>query len=349
MLHLYNTASREKEPFKPKDEYAVRVYACGPTPYNYAHIGNLKTYVFEDIVLRAMRFLGFRTVHVMNLTDIDDKTIRDSRKSGEKLYDFTQRYIDAFFADLDLLGVARPDTVERISDAIPEMIRIIQGLLDRDYAYLADDGSVYYRIKRFRDYGRFAHIDVSEMKDGVRIKNDEYEKESVADFALWKAYDPETDGDNKWDADFVIAGEKRPVPGRPGWHIECSGVNEKYFHSQIDLHFGGIDNIFPHHQNEIAQTEAYTGKKFCNHWTHGGHVLVDNKKMAKSANNFYTLRDVLAKYPDAPPELVARAFRLMILETRYRDNFNFTFERLEKTMETVRGLDGLLRRLVRYE
>lgn len=349
MLKLYNTETREKEAFKPKDEYAVRVYACGPTPYNYAHIGNLKTYVFEDIVLRAMRFLGFRTNHVMNLTDIDDKTIRDSRKAGKNLKEFTQTYIDAFFEDLDLLGVARPDTVERISDAVPEMVRIIQKLLDRDYAYLADDGSIYYRIRKFRDYGKLAHIDVSDMRDGVRISNDEYEKESVADFALWKAYDADADGDNKWDATFVVAGEAREVPGRPGWHIECSAMNEKHFHSEIDLHFGGIDNIFPHHQNEIAQTEAYTGKKFCRHWVHGAHVLVDNKKMSKSAGNFYTLRDVIAKYPDVAPGLVARAFRLMVLETRYRENFNFTFERMEKTMETVRGLDALLRRMARYQ
>ncbi|HRI36706.1 MAG TPA: cysteine--tRNA ligase [bacterium] len=348
-LSLYNTATRKIEPFKPKDEHHVRVYACGPTPYNYAHIGNMKAYVVEDIILRAMRFLGYKIVHVMNLTDIDDKTIRDSQKTGESLRDFTQRYTDAFFEDTDRLGIIRPDVVERISDAIPEMIAITQKLLDTGYAYLAEDGSVYYRIKSFRRYGEFAHIDVSEMKDGVRVSNDEYEKESVADFALWKAYDPDADGENTWDAEFVIDGEHRTVPGRPGWHIECSALNEKHFHSEIDLHLGGIDHIFPHHQNEIAQTEAYTGRQFSRCWSHGGHLLVENKKMAKSAGNFHTLRDILSKYPEADSGLVARAFRLMILETRYRDNFNFTFERIDKTMETVRSLDELLRRMARYE
>lgn len=228
------------------------------------------------------------------------------------------------------------------------MIEIIQKLLDKKYAYLADDGSIYYSIKKFPKYGQLAHLDLKGMKSSVRINNDEYEKESVADFALWKAYDAEKDGPNSWEAKFVIEGKEVVVSGRPGWHIECSACNLKHLGPEIDIHMGAIDNIFPHHENEIAQSEAYSGKKFARYWMHAGHLLVDNKKMSKSAGNFYTLAGIVAKLPNEKPEMIYRGFRLMNLQTRYRENFNFTFDRLTAAIQTVKSFDEVLKRLKHY-
>lgn len=222
-------------------------------------------------------------------------------------------------------------------------------MLDRKYAYLADDGSIYYSIAKFPKYGQLAHLDLNGMKSSVRINNDEYEKESVADFALWKAYDVEKDGPNSWDATFTIAEEKVTMKGRPGWHIECSACNLKHFGPEIDIHMGGIDNIFPHHENEIAQSEAFSGKKFARYWMHAGHLLVDNKKMSKSAGNFYTLADIVEKVPSEKAEMVYRGFRLMNLQTRYRENFNFTFDRLRAAIQTVKSFDEVLKRLKHYQ
>lgn len=347
MLHLHNTLTRELEPFRPLRQESVKVYYCGPTPYNYAHIGNLRAYLFEDFVIRTLRYLGWRVDTVMNVTDIDDKTIRDSQKQGIPLKKLTERYTEFFLEDLAKLRIVPADKIVPISTLVDDMVAMIQKLLDRGYAYVSEDGSVYYSISKFKKYGELAHLDLSGMISNVRVSNDEYEKDSVADFALWKAYDAVSDGDNKWMAKLTVDGKEIELPGRPGWHIECSACNMKFHGPQIDIHMGGIDNLFPHHQNEVAQTEACTGKPFAKYWMHGGHLLVDNKKMAKSAGNFYTLRDIVAKYPNRETA-VYRGFRMMGLQTQYRENFNFTFDRLEAAMRTVEGFDETFRRLSRY-
>lgn len=345
MLHIYNTLSREVEPFKPLSQTGVKVYYCWPTVYNFAHIGNLRTYLFEDVVIRSLRFLGYKVQTTMNITDIDDKTIRDSIKTGENLMDFTQRYTKSFLEDLAALRIIPADEIVPISTLTDEMIMMIQWLIDKGFAYLADDGSVYYRISKFKSYGDLAHLDMSGMKTSVRINNDEYAKDSAADFALWKAYDATSDGANKWNAEFMVNGKMVAVPGRPGWHIECSACNLKHLGPQIDIHMGGVDNIFPHHQNEIAQSEAFTGKSFSTYWMHGEHLLVEGKKMAKSANNFYTLRDLYEKLPEIPPKQIARAFRLLSFTTSYRETFNFTFTSLTAGLKTLESFDAILDRI----
>ncbi|MDD2566271.1 MAG: cysteine--tRNA ligase [Candidatus Gracilibacteria bacterium] len=350
MLQLTNTLTRKKENFKPLREEKVKVYFCGPTPYNYSHIGNLRAYLFSDMVVRTMRFLGNKVETVMNFTDIDDKTIKQSIEQNISLKDLTQKFSNLFLEDLEKLGINKADNISPISDLIPEMVLIINGLLDKGYAYLADDSSIYFSISKFKTYGELAHLDIAGMKSSVRINNDEYEKEEVADFALWKAYDETKDGPNKWEGKFTINGEEKVIYGRPGWHIECSACNMKYFGPQIDLHMGGIDNIFPHHQNEIAQTEAYTGKTFSKYWMHNGHVLVDNKKMAKSKDNFYTLRDLEEKTKDlfSSSELY-RGYRIMNLQARYEESFNFTFDKLNQAVVTLKGFDEVLRRIKSYK
>ena len=243
--------------------------------------------------------------------------------------------------DLNRLGIQCADTIAPISTLIDEMRVMIQGLLDRDFAYIADDGSIYYRVEKFKNYGKLANLDTKGMISSVRINNDEYEKDQIADFALWKAYNSEADGDNFWEIEiFEKNGDEKIskiLKGRPGWHIECSACNYKFFGEQIDIHMGGIDNLFPHHQNEVAQTEAFTGKQFSKYWLHGGHLLVDNKKMSKSAGNFYTLRDIIEKWNEKFDEkIVCRAMRLMNLQNRYRENFNFTNDRLESAINTIK-------------
>lgn len=353
-LQLYNSLSREKEVFKPLRQEMVKVYYCGPTPYNYAHIGNLRAYLFEDFVVKTLRFLWYKVQTVMNVTDIDDKTIRDSQKSGKTLKEFTEFYTKEFLSDLQKLGIHRADTVAPISGLIPEMKTMIQGLLDKDFAYISEDGSIYYRVEKFKNYGKLANLDTQWMTHSVRINNDEYEKDQIADFALWKAYDTSADGENFWEIELQISdenGEKitKILKGRPGWHIECSACNYKFFGEQIDIHMGGIDNLFPHHQNEVAQTEAFTGKQFAKYWMHGGHLLVDNKKMSKSAGNFYTLRDIIEKWSkDFDEKIICRAMRLMALHNKYRENFNFTDERFLSSINTIKGIDEMMKRLGRY-
>jgi len=292
----------------------------------------------------------------MNITDIDDKTIRDSQKSGKSLQEFTQYYTGEFLSDLGRLHIKKADTIAPISTLIDEMRVMIQWLIDKGYAYLAEDGSIYYSVSKFRKYGELAHLDMSGMKSSVRINNDEYDKEQVADFALWKAYDETSDGPNKWVIQLTIDNVPTTIIGRPGWHIECSACNYRYFGEQIDIHMGGIDNLFPHHQNEVAQTEAFTGKQFSKYWIHGWHLLVENKKMAKSAGNFYTLRDIVEQYSHTgntsqitsiSEALIYRGFRLMALQNQYRENFNFTFERLSAAINTIKGIDEMIKRLGR--
>ena len=304
----------------------------------------------------------------MNITDIDDKTIRDSQKSEKTLKEFTQYYSKEFLDDCKKIGILPADNIKPISELIDDMGEIIDGLIKKWYAYLAEDGSIYYSVSKFRNYGKLAHLDFKGMISSVRIDNDEYDKEQVADFALWKAYDKESDGENKWSISVSIDGERKIVEWRPGWHIECSACSRHFFGEQIDIHMGGVDLVFPHHQNEIAQTEAFTGKQFAKYWLHGWHLLVDNKKMSKSANNFYTLREIISKqtgddgiiktvdffWENLPESLKKehnwnyRWFRLMALQNQYRENFNFTFDRLNAAINTIKWLDEMMKRLGRY-
>lgn len=346
MLHIYNTLTLEKERFKPLRQEEVKVYYCGPTPYNYAHIWNLKTYIYEDYVVKTLKFLGYKVKTTMNVTDIDDKTIRDSQKNGEKLLDLTQKYTNFFLQDLQKLNITLADNIVPISTLVDEMVMMINVLIKRGYAYLSDDGSIYYEIKKFKKYWNLAHLDVSGMKQSVRIDNDEYEKENAADFALWKGYKSE-DGENFWNGEFIFGEEKKVLKGRPGWHIECSACNLKFFWTQIDIHMGWVDNIFPHHQNEIAQSEWYSGKTFSKYWIHGGHITVDGKKMSKSANNFYTIQDLEEKFQQIPKSILYRAIRLSFMNAKYRESVDFSFEKLEQNFNTIKKIDEALKKLDR--
>ncbi|EKE27495.1 MAG: hypothetical protein ACD_3C00198G0009 [uncultured bacterium (gcode 4)] len=348
-MQLTNSLTRKKEKFKPLKEEKVKVYYCWPTPYNYTHIGNLRTYLFSDMAVKALKFMWYKIETTMNLTDIDDKTIRDSIKNGENLRDFTQRYIDFFFDDLAKLNIAKADNISRISDLIDVMVEIINWLLSKWYAYMAEDGSVYYSISKFKSYWELAHLDFWGMKTSVRIDNDEYDKDEAADFVLWKAYDEVKDWPNKWEAKLKVNWEEKIIWGRPGWHIECSACNLKFFWAQIDLHIWAIDLLFPHHQNEVAQTEAFTGKQFSKYWMHAWHLLVDNKKMSKSKGNFYTLRDVEEKMNwILTLDEIYRGFRMMNLQARYDDSFNFTFDKLKQAATTLKTFDEVFKRIKNY-
>ncbi len=348
MLQLFNTLSRQKETFKPLSQEKVKIYYCGPTVYNFAHIGNLRTYLFEDFIVKTLRYLGYKVETTMNITDIDDKTIRDSMSNNIKLLELTRKYTDFFLEDLKKLNIQHADNIQPISDIVPEMIDMINGLFAKWYAYLGDGGSVYYSIAKFKHYGELAHLDMKGMRSSVRINNDEYEKDQAADFALWKGYDAEKDGENFWDAKFMINGEEKIIRGRPGWHIECSACNMRHFGAQVDIHMGGIDNLFPHHQNEVAQSEAFSGKQFVKYWVHGAHLLVDGKKMSKSADNFYRLVDIVVKMPHEKERHVLLGFRLMAFQNRYREELNFTFDRLQAAINTLKSLDEFLKRIKRY-
>lgn len=345
-MELFNTKTRQKETFKPLKQDVIKVYYCGPTVYNNAHIGNLRTYVFCDIVVRSLKFLGNKVETVMNITDVDDKTIRDSQAAWEKLSDFTEKYTDIFLDDIQKLGIIPADHVVPVTTLIPEMVRMIQTMINRKNAYLADDGSVYFSVKSFPKYGKLANLDMKWMKESVRIDNDEYDKDSAADFVLWKAYKPE-DGENFWEEEFLINGEKTILKWRPGWHIECSACNMKYFGAQIDIHMGGCDLVFPHHQNEVAQSEACTRKEFAKYWLHSGHLTVDGKKMAKSANNFYTIDDLEKKYSDTKTTDLHRAIRLSFMNGKYWDSVDFSFDKIEANLNTIKKIDETLKTLSR--
>lgn len=363
MLKVYNTKTRTKEEFTPLSSRQVKVYYCGPTVYNFAHIGNLRSFVFEDIVVKSLKFLGYDVHTTMNITDVDDKTIRDSQKAGEDLRSFTRKYTKIFLEDIEKLGIEKADNVVPVTTLIPEMVRMINTMLRRGYAYLSDDGSVYYDISAFKKYGQLAHLDMSGMKVGARVNNDEYDKESASDFALWKAWTSE-DGDNFWEEEFEVPnnlpldikgvpeeggiGQKVIIKGRPGWHIECSACNMKYFGPQIDIHMGGCDLIFPHHQNEIAQTEACTKKEFCQYWLHSGHLMVEGKKMSKSLGNFYTLEDI-EKFADEGKievknrDTLYRAIRLSFINGKYKDSIDFSFDKLGASIQTIGGIDEMVK------
>ena len=331
-LSFFNTLTRQVEPFTPREPGRVSLYTCGPTVYNYAHIGNFRAYVFEDLLQRHLEFRGHAVTRVMNLTDVDDKTIRGCRAAGVPLAAFTQPFKQAFFDDLDTLRIKRAQHFPEATAAnhIARMIEMIAALIERGHAYRADDGSVYFRIASFPAYGRLAHLNLEELRPGARVASDEYEKENVADFALWKAWS-EADGAVAWDSPWGR--------GRPGWHIECSAMATGLLGPQIDIHCGGEDNIFPHHEAEIAQTECVTGLAFVRLWMHCKHLLVENQKMSKSAGNFYTLRDLLDR------GWTGREVRYVLLSVKYREPLNFTFEGLAAARSALARFDEWSRRL----
>jgi cysteinyl-tRNA synthetase len=306
------------------------MYTCGPTVYDYAHIGNFRAFIFEDLLKRWLKFRGFGVLHVMNLTDVDDKTIKGSRSQGIPLKQYTDFYAKAFFEDAKALNIEPADVYPRATEHIPEMVALIKTLIAKGFAYKGDDDSIYFAINKFRDYGKLSKIQVGELKAGARVNVDEYAKEEAQDFALWKAWTPD-DGDVYWDTELG--------KGRPGWHIECSAMSMKYLGETFDIHCGGVDNMFPHHENEIAQSEAATGKPFVHIWLHNEHLMVEGRKMAKRFGNYYTLRDLLNKGCDP------MAIRYLLLSTHYRQQLNFTFEGLEASKNAIERLSNVIRRL----
>jgi cysteinyl-tRNA synthetase len=328
-LVLYNTLKRKKEVFKPLKKGQVLMYACGPTVYDYAHIGNMRTYVFQDVLRRYLEYKGFRVNEVVNLTDVDDKTIRASRKQGVSLESYTQKYINAFFEDIDALHIERAQNYPRATQHIPEMVDLIKKLVQKGYAYRSDDGT-YYAVSKFKGYGKLGRVKIKRLRKGIRINTDEYGKNEASDFALWKTW-------NKKDGNVFWATEIGK--GRPGWHIECSAMSMKYLGTSLDIHTGAVDLIFPHHENEIAQSEAVTGKKFVKYWLHGEHLLVNNKRMGKSLRNYYTLRDL--RFKGYNP----LALRYLYFTTQYRDKLNFSFSSLKAAQKALDGLFDFVQRL----
>ncbi len=311
-LRFHNTMTRAKEDFKPRAAGKVGLYTCGPTIYNFAHIGNFRAYIFEDLLKRYLVYRGHDVTHIMNLTDVEDKLIRTCRETGEALADVTKRFAQAFFEDVDTLGIVPADSYPAATDHIAEMVDLIKTLREKGHTY-ESEGSVYFRLSSFPGYGRLSHMDLDALRDGAsgRVDSDEYEADSARDFALWKAWD-ETDGDVFWETELG--------KGRPGWHIECSAMAMKYLGESFDIHCGGVDNIFPHHENEIAQSECATGTAFAAYWMHCAHLVVEGKKMSKSLGNFYTLRDLVAK------GINPLAIRWVLLATHYRQPNNFAFD-----------------------
>jgi cysteinyl-tRNA synthetase len=325
-IHLFNTYSRELEEFRPLDPPNVKMYTCGPTVYSQAHIGNFRAYLFEDLLQRHIESRGYKVRRVMNITDVDDKTIRGSREERKPLAEFTAPFKRAFFEDLETLRIKRADDFPEATDPrhVARMIEMISALIERDLAYQAEDKSVYFRIKSFPDYGKLAHFNLDELQSTGRVRDDEYEKENIGDFALWKAWDEE-DGDVVWDSPWGR--------GRPGWHIECSAMSTQLLGEQLDIHCGGVDNIFPHHEAEIAQTEGVTEKHFVRYWLHCAHLLVEGQKMSKSLGNFHTLRDVLAR------GYSGREVRYALMRVHYRAPLNFTWEGMDEAREALRRID----------
>ena len=333
-IRFFNTYSRSLEEFRPLDPAGaeVKMYTCGPTVYSHAHIGNFRAYLFEDLLQRHLELRGFRVQRVMNITDVDDKTIRGSQEAGVALNEFTAPFKQAFYDDLNTLRIKAADAFPEATDSaqIAVMIAMIGTLMERGLAYQADDKSVYFRINKFPAYGRLAHFDLGELRSTGRVKSDEYDKEHIGDFALWKAWD-DADGAVRWDSPWG--------PGRPGWHIECSAMATHLLGEQLDIHCGGVDNIFPHHEAEIAQTEGCTGKQFVAYWLHCAHLMVDGQKMAKSLGNFYTLRDLLEK------GYTGREVRYALMRVHYRVPLNFTWTGLLESRQALARIDDWLRRL----
>ena len=320
-LRLFNTLTGQLDPLEPADGKALRMYACGPTVYDYGHIGNFRTFLQVDVLRRFLLLSGMRVRHVMNITDVDDKIIRNSIEAGIPIGEYTERYVKAFFEDMEALRIERPEEIARATEHIPQMVALVQKLAAEGAAYKTEDGSWYFRLAAFPEYGKLSKKDLSGMEDGARVDVDEYEKDSARDFALWKATKP---GETSW--------ETAIGSGRPGWHIECSAMAMEFLGESLDLHAGGEDLMFPHHENEIAQSETATHKQFARHWMHVRFLLVDGRKMSKSEGNFYTPRDLLLK------GFKASAIRLALIAVPYRRQFNFTFDSL---VDATNAIDRL--------
>ena len=323
-MKTFNSLTRRVEELAPIENNEIRMYTCGPTVYNFAHIGNFRAYAFEDVLRRAIEFNGMKVRQVMNLTDVDDKTIRGANAANVPLREYTRTYKDAFFADLKKLNIEPAEVYPAATDHIPEMIALVGKLIEKGVAYRSEDGSVYFSVRKFPGYGRLAHIDFDAQRTGARCAADEYDKENVGDFALWKAWEP-SDGPVGWDSPWGR--------GRPGWHIECSAMSMKYLCQTFDLHTGGIDNLFPHHENEIAQAEAATGQEFVKTWMHCAHLRVNGEKMSKSAGNFFTLRDLLEK------GYTGREIRYVLVNAHYRQGLNFAFSALDDARKSLERID----------
>lgn len=334
MLKLYNTLTRKKEIFKSIKKGSVSLYTCGPTVYNYIHLGNLRAFVFYDLVKRYLLYKKYKIKHVMNITDVDDKTIRDSQKEKKSLKEFTEFYTKEFLKDLQELNILKPDIMPKATEHIHEMVSLVKILLKKGYAYKANDNSIYFKIKKFKNYGKLAQLEKQNLQSNVRVSLDEYEKENISDFALWKAYD-NSDGNVFWNTEIG--------KGRPGWHLECSAMSKKYLGIPFDIHCGGIDLVFPHHTNEIAQSEAAYNKKFVNYWLHNEHLLVDGKKMSKSLHNFYTLRDLLAK------NYSGKEIRFLLLSAHYKQKLNFTFDSLNSAKNTLEKIEEFMINIKDYK
>ena len=333
-LRFFNTYSRQLEEFRPRDPagHDIDIYTCGPTVYSRAHIGNFRAYIFEDLLQRHLELRGYKVHRVMNITDVDDKTIRGAREARVPLTKFTAQFKEAFFQDIETLRIKRADEFPAATEQryVDKMIEMISTLISRGLAYQAEDKSVYFRINRFPAYGKLAHFDLTQLQSTGRVKHDEYDKEHIGDFALWKAWDEE-DGDVGWQSPWGR--------GRPGWHIECSAMATALLGDEIDIHCGGVDNIFPHHEAEIAQCEGCTGKKFVRYWLHCAHLLVDGQKMSKSLGNFYTLPDVLEK------GYTGREIRYALARVHYRAPLNFTWDGMKEARESLGRIDDWLMRL----
>lgn len=324
-LKIHNSLSGIDELFEPINGNSVGLYTCGPTVYNYPHIGNYRAYIFTDMLKRYLKYSAYDVKHVMNITDVDDKTIRDSIASNKTLKELTEFYTEEFFKDRDALNILPPDKYTKATDYIDNMVKMIKQLIEKGFAYKSEDGSVYFDIKKDLQYGKLSHFKLAGLKKNAegRIKEDEYDKENAEDFALWKAWD-ENDGSVFWETSLG--------KGRPGWHIECSAMSIAELGDNIDIHTGGVDLIFPHHENEIAQSECSTGKDFVKYWMHNEHLMVDDKKMSKSLGNFYTLRDLIDKGIDP------LAFRYWLYTGHYRTKVNFTISTVEGSSVALKKL-----------
>ncbi len=331
-LKLYNTLTKRIEEFHPLNPPEVRMYTCGPTVYDYVHIGNFRTFMFQDIVRRYLLYKGFRLKHVMNITDVEDKIIANARKQGVPIDEYTRKYEAAFLEDMDTLRIQRPEIMPRATEHVGAMRDLVKRLEEKGLTYRGD-GSTYYRIGNFSGYGRLSGLDATAPDGpgeggGSRVDDDEYTKENPRDFVLWKAH---REGEACWDSAFG--------PGRPGWHLECSAMSMEYLGESFDIHCGGVDLIFPHHENEIAQSEGATGKPFVRYWLHGAHLIVDGQKMSKSLGNFYTLRDLLGRGCDPV------ALRYLLFSVHYRKQLNFTFEGVEQAESALRRANDFLQRI----
>jgi cysteinyl-tRNA synthetase len=326
-IRFHNTLTNRLEPLQPLHPGQVRIYTCGPTVYDFAHIGNFRTFVFQDVLRRFLHSRGLRVLQVMNLTDVDDRIIQNAAAAGVTIREYTEKFVQAFLEDMRALHLETPEEIVRATDHIEDMVDLISRLQEKGITYTSE-GSVYYRIAKFPAYGKLSKIDLAGMKSGVRVDNDQYEKDDARDFALWKAPKP---GEHFW--------ETRVGPGRPGWHIECAAMAMKYLGETLDIHTGGIDLAFPHHENEIAESEAATGKPFVKLWMHAEHLIVEGEKMSKSLGNFFTLRDLFAK--GQKPSTI----RYLLLSVPYRRQLNFTSDSLKQAESSVERLRNFVARL----